>query len=126
MMRTDDFTGNNCIRSMYEPIADKKQENNEGLVAIIKLKTLSEEYRKPEYQLFRLTGGFGCTPTSSGNACYGYFCKDGEETRWERQNFIGIANADAVKIAEQLESEWNGGNQSGNTLEKNDDAEMEM
>ncbi len=125
MNRTTPFTADDCIRTMYQPNPDG--DTNEDLVAIIKLNSLIEEYRKPDYQLFRLSGGFGCTPTSSGNACYGRFCVDGEETRWQRQNFIGIANAEVTKYAEELESVWDGGgSQAGRSRDKEDGAEAEM
>ncbi len=103
-----EFTKADCCRTMYEAPADGALDNS-GKVCIIPLDKLSEKYRKPEYQLFRVQSGFGVTPSASGNACYGYFCADGERCRWERYNFLGVANAEAEKIAEELEAGWTGG-----------------
>lgn len=95
------YTGTDCIRSMYDG-----KESNEGKVLIIKPEKLTDEYRKPEYQLFRASSGFGCSPTASGNAVFGSFCIDGEKTRFERFEFIGVANESAVEHAEELESTY--------------------
>ncbi len=108
--RTAPFTAEDCCRTMYQPVPNGGV-NNEGLVAVLKLETL-----KPEYQLFRLSGGFGCRPSAGGNACFGRYCDDGEETREERYNFIGIANEETTKFAEELESKWQ--------KEKQNEAEM--
>lgn len=119
-----EFTRENSIRTMFEPISTG-EENNEGKVAIIAMEHLSEEYRKPKYQLYRLTGGFGCKPSGSGRKCYGVFCVDGSSDIFDKYAFIGIADEATTKIAEELESEWNGGSSGSTALEKDDDA-LEM
>lgn len=103
-----EFTREDCIRTMYEEPQDGSTDNS-GKVCIIPLSKLAEGYKEPKYQLFRVQSGFGVTPSSNGNACYGHFCADGEKCRWEKYNFIGVANEEVEKIAEQLESEWSGG-----------------
>lgn len=113
--RTEPFTGEDCCRTMYAKIPDGSYDNV-GKVGIIKLETLDPKYQKPDYQLFRLRSGFGCCPTAGGNACMGTFCIDGERTRWERFNFIGIANEEVTKYAEELERKWQ--------KEKQNEAEM--
>lgn len=127
MTRTEPFTFNDCIRSMHEkPQGADDNFNNEGLVAIISLEHLSEEYRKPEYQLFRLSSGFGCKPTGSGRKCYGTFCFDGADDQFGKYSFIGIANEETTKIAEAMESEWDGGNQSARAPDKEEEMGAEM
>ena len=100
------FTKKNCIRSML----DTSVETNKGLIAILKPELLNDDYKvgdykDGDYQLVRLTGGFGCMPTALGNTCYIYFCKDGTKTKFERYQFLGIADEEATKYAEELESQ---------------------
>lgn len=97
------FTREDCIRSMYDEAPD---DSNVGCVGILKVKTFKPEYQKPEYQLFRICGGFGSSPSKMGNAVFGYFCADGEECRWERYQFIGIADELATEYADELEKQW--------------------
>ena len=99
------FTREDCCRTMYQPVPYGGFDN-EGLVAILKSDILKPEFQKPEYQLFRLSSGIGCRPSAGGNACFGKYCIDGEHTREERFNFIGIANEEVTKYAEELESKW--------------------
>ena len=56
-MELKEFTVDDCLRTMYETPADGTK-SNEGKVCIIPLENLAEEYRRPEYQLFRVSGGF--------------------------------------------------------------------
>ncbi len=99
-----EFTKEDCCRSMYEGT-----ESNIGKIGIIPLSGLTNDYKKPEYQLFRLDGGFGCSPAGRGNSCFGKFCADGSEARMEKFDFIGIGNAEVEKIAQELEVGWSGG-----------------
>lgn len=102
------FTSKNVKRKMYD--ATPTPEGNIGEVAILKPefieKAFTPNYRTADYQLFRLEGGFGCQPSTIGNACVGYFCADGEECRMERYDFVGIADEATTKYAEELESKW--------------------
>lgn len=103
-----EFTKADCCRSMYDDVPESETDNS-GRVCIIPLEKLEKRFRKPEYQLFRVQSGFGVRPSASGNACYGYFCVDGEECRWERYNFLGVGNEEVEKIAQELEAGWTGG-----------------
>lgn len=64
--------------------------NLEGKILVISPSRMKDEYKTPEDQLFMATGGFGCRPNASGRAVYGYFLKDDEHCRWNREAFIGI------------------------------------
>lgn len=103
-----EFTKADCCRSMYEKLPEG-ETSNRGKVGIISMECLTKDYRKPEYQLFRLEGGFGCSPTNGGNACFGKFCADGSEARMEKFDFLGIGNEEVEKIAQELEAGWSGG-----------------
>ena len=64
-----------------------------GKLLIIRADVLNESARTPENQLFFCNGsGFGCKPHSSGRAVYGEFLIDGEKTRFNREDFIGICD----------------------------------
>lgn len=95
------LTKEDCCRDMY----DSSVESNVGCIAILKPEVLKPKYREAKYQLLRLRSGFGCSPTGSGNACISTCCADGEIARWERYQFLGIANEETVKYAEELEVE---------------------
>ncbi len=89
----------NCCRNMY----DTSVETNEGYIAILKPEILCDCDRTKDFQLVRLTGGFGCDPNALGNACYVRFCIDGTKTRIERYDILGIADEETAKYAEKLE-----------------------
>ena len=65
-------------------------EGFEGKVLVLKPTILKDEYKTPDFQLFLADGGFGCSPTARGRKVYGRFLKDGEETHYERQDFLGV------------------------------------
>ena len=61
--------------------------NERRLVSILRL--LCERLVKPVH--IRLAeGGFGCSPTASGRAVYATCLGDGEQTRWNREDFTGV------------------------------------
>ena len=62
----------------------------EGKVLVMSPFTLKESYWAPENQLWLATGGFGCAPNAAGRAVYATCLGDGEQTRWNRSDFIGI------------------------------------
>ena len=94
------FTKYDCCRTMY----DLSVETNQGCIAIIKPELLNEVDRTGCYQLVRLVAGFGCKPSTSGNACYVSFCVNGYKKRIERYDIIGIANEEITRYAMELES----------------------
>jgi len=61
-----------------------------GRVLVMSPSTLKESYWAQENQLWYATGGFGCNPTAAGRAVYATCLGDGEKTRWNRTDFIGI------------------------------------
>ena len=76
------FTGSQCD--------DMTGQNLEGKVLVMSPFTLKEACWAPENQLWLATGGFGCVPTAAGRAVYATCLGDGEQTRWNRSDFIGI------------------------------------
>lgn len=70
--------------------------NLEGKILVINPVCLVDKYKTPEDQLFMATSGFGCSPTASGRAVFGYFLKDDERYCWHRENFVGILKDEFV------------------------------
>ncbi len=85
------FDTSHCIEGELGDITDK--------VIVLSPKCLKEEYWSPENQLWLATGGFGCEPNKIGRAVYATCLFDGEETRWDRHNVIGV-------IKPELMPEW--------------------
>ncbi len=84
-------------------------EDFEGRVLVLKPAILKDEYKTPDFQLFLAEGGFGCSPTARGRKIYGQFLKNGEETHYERQDFLGVLKDEHLpdwareKLAEKQE-----------------------
>ncbi len=87
------FSSEHCISTLGQEL--------EGKVVVVSPKHLKEEYWAPENQLWLATGGFGCSPTASGRAVYATCLIDGDETRWDRGDIIGI-------IKDEYLPEWAG------------------
>lgn len=79
----DLFGGEHCAAGMYD-------ENVKGKVLVMKPETLKESCWSRQAQLWLATGGFGCDPKASGRAIYATCLGDGEQTRWNREDFIGV------------------------------------
>lgn len=86
------FDRSHCSTGMYE-------ENVEGKVLVMDPSTLKESCWRQEDQLWLAEGGFGCDPKSSGRAIYAVCLSDGEKTRWNREDFLGV-------LDEQHLPEW--------------------
>lgn len=74
-------------RSHCDPLNGQELE---GKVLVMSPYTLKESYWAPENQLWLAFGGFGCNPTAGGRAVYATCLGDGEQSRWNREDFIGI------------------------------------
>ncbi len=118
MTRKKPFTKSDGVRTMFQPLP-LGEKSNEGKVCIIPYRELKDEYRKSEYQLFRLDGGNGCKPLNFGSSCYGYYCIDGERGCFSRSQIVGIGNNEVQQYGTELETAWN--NKSKETSK-----EMEM
>ena len=80
-------------------IPDSKASDYSDKILIVRADWLNENYKEPKYQLFRAGSGFGCSPTASGRAVFGEFLYDGEKTRFDRGDFVGV-------IDDQYLPEW--------------------
>jgi len=62
----------------------------EGKIVAIKASALHPEYRQEQHQLVLATGGFGANGNSRGRAVYCTHLNTGEETRYNRENILGV------------------------------------
>lgn len=69
---------------------DRSKQDFTGKVLVMSPDTLREACWDPRDQLWLGEGGFGCSPDSSGRAVYATCLGDGEKTRWNRSDFIGV------------------------------------
>ncbi len=77
-----------------------------GKLLVVSPRWLSEDYKKPEYQLFLAQSGFGCSPTASGRKVFGVFLYDGENTHLNRADFLGVMKEEYIPqwAVEKLEA----------------------
>jgi len=60
----------------------------EGKIIVVKVETLMEELQKPEYQIHRAYGGFGCKPDALGKI-FATCIFDGEKNVFRRSDILG-------------------------------------
>ena len=77
------FERAHCSAGMYDA-------NVEGKVLVLSADALKESAWSRENQLWLATGGFGCDPKAGGRAIYATCLGDGEQTRWNREDFCGV------------------------------------
>ena len=110
--KQDDELQNSYLTSeMCLPDSNKRSFINQLLV--VDHNKLSSNYKKPEYQLFYATGGFGCNPDSLGTKIYGQFITElqsGEDEQLRRSDFLGIADIDL--LPEWALKKWNDYNEN--------------
>lgn len=71
-------------------INDQSGLDYTGKVLVMSPDTLRESCWSAHNQLWLGESGFGCSPTASGRAVYATCLGDGEQTRWDRADFIGV------------------------------------
>lgn len=84
------------LKLFDESHCEEEFEELEGKVLVISPKRLKEEYWSPENQLWYATGGYGCHAFLSGRAVHSICLSDGEETRWDRGDFIGVIKDECI------------------------------
>jgi hypothetical protein len=77
------FTSEHCYPNDYS-------ESIEGKVVAINASVLSPEYRHGSNQLVLAVHGNGARANSRGNAVYCYHLNNGEHTRFERYDVLGV------------------------------------
>lgn len=67
-----------------------------GKIVAVKPESLRPEYLNARHQLMFVTGGFGASPHSRGNAVFGKRLSDGEAARWDRRAILGEVKEDCL------------------------------
>lgn len=67
-----------------------------GKVIVIRPDVLRREYQRATNQVKLCTGGFGAYPHSRGSACYCVDLYSGKESRFERQDVLGILSTEQM------------------------------
>ncbi len=71
-------------------LEDSRDLDYEGKVLVIDPNRLKESCWTPQDCLWYAEGGFGCSPTARGRGVLAKCLGDGEETYWNRADFIGV------------------------------------
>lgn len=69
---------------------DSGDMNFEGKVLVLSPQVLRDACWRPEDQLWYAHDGFGCRPKAIGRSVRCTCLGDGEETRWNRYDFVGV------------------------------------
>lgn len=69
---------------------DSPDTDYEGKVLVLSKDILREACWRPEDQLWLALDGFGCSPTAIGRSIRSVCLGDGEQTRWNRHDFVGV------------------------------------
>ena len=80
-------------------IGDRAEQDFTGKVLVLSPDTLKESYWSQENQLWYAHDGFGCSPHAIGRSVRCTCLGDGEMTRWNRNEFIGV-------LDDQFLPEW--------------------
>ena len=88
-------------------VGGRHEQDYKGKVLVMSPDTLRESCWDPRNQLWLGECGFGCSPTASGRAVYATCLGDGEKTRWNRSDFVGVLDRQylpdwARKMLEEL------------------------
>lgn len=67
-----------------------------GKVVILRASSLPENGRSAKNQLYFCTGGFGSKPNPNGRAVFAVSLENGEQTRWNRSDIMGIGKPEIL------------------------------
>jgi hypothetical protein len=91
------------IRQTLEPLgaADcvpgSHKENYENKILVMNPEALTTNARHAQNSLWIAYNGFGCSYTARGRAVYAKNLFDGRESRWEREDFLGIVKPESLQ-----------------------------
>ncbi|MFR5995863.1 MAG: hypothetical protein ACLUF9_10125 [Oscillospiraceae bacterium] len=79
-----------------EHVGQFREQDFTGRVLILSPDTLRESCWQPENQLWLALSGFGCQPHARGRSVLCTCLGDGETTRWNRSEFVGIIRDECI------------------------------
>lgn len=74
-------------------------DNLKGETVVVNWRKLDRRFQSPRFQLFRPTGGTGCSTWMFGGKIFGRHVVDGEDGEYKRDDIIGIATHDLIREA---------------------------
>ena len=77
-------------------VGDRAEQDFTGKVLVLSPDTLKESCWSQADQLWYAHDGFGCTPGAIGRSIRCTCLGDGEETRWNRTDFIGVLKEECL------------------------------
>ncbi len=83
-------------------MANALKEDLTGRVVIIDAEHMKPEFSTPELRAFRVSGGFGASSFTTGNAIFGEFLSDGERCRMEGWMVDRFATDEEIAAAEAI------------------------
>ena len=86
-------------------MANRLNENLTNRVVIIDAAQMKPEYNTPARRAFRVSGGFGASSFTSGNAIMGEFLMDGQRCHMEGWQVERFATDEEITAAEAIRSE---------------------
>lgn len=91
-----------------------------GKVVIISPRSLKDEYKTPDDQLFFASSGFGCRPDAIGTKVFGHYLKDGEQSCLRRAEIIGVIKIELLPDwAQEKYAELTNSKQEAQTPQEN-------
>lgn len=75
-------------------VGDRSEQDFTGKVLVLSPDTLKESCWQRDNQLWYAHSGFGCSPHARGRSVLCTCLSDGEVTRWNRTDFVGVLNED--------------------------------
>ena len=77
-------------------LPDTGEQDFTGKVLVLSPDTLREDCWQPENQLWLAHSGFGCLPHARGRSVLCTCLVDGETTRWNRSEFVGVIRDECI------------------------------
>ncbi len=77
-------------------VGDRAEQDFTGKVLVLSPDTLREDCWQPENQLWLAHSGFGCLPHARGRSVLCTCLVDGETTRWNRSEFVGVIRDECI------------------------------